>query len=57
MKEMAKKYKKSGSVKDFPVKIKSYNTGLLEFEDENELNLQSSTATLSDLAFFVEYTR
>jgi hypothetical protein len=57
MKEIAKKYAKSGCVKDFPIKIKSYTAGLLEFEDENELSLQSSTATLSDLAFSVEYTR
>lgn len=57
MKDLGKQYAKSGFQKDFPISIKSFTSGLIEFEDESALNLQTSTATLSDIVFHVEYTR
>ena len=55
MKDLGKSYAKSGFQKDFPLGIKSYTAGLLEFD--NEPSLQTSTATLADIIFQVEYTR
>jgi len=38
-------------------KTKSLQAGMIEFEDEADIKMQPSTANLSQVAFFAEYTR
>lgn len=56
IKGLAQQHLRAGALKDFPFPLKAANAQLLEFENSEDGELQISTATLSKLAFFAEYT-
>jgi hypothetical protein len=54
IKDLARKYQKQNSIKEFPFAIKSMKQGLIEFENPSDVQILTSTASLSNIAFYAQ---
>lgn len=57
IKGLAKKYHQQRQTQEFPFPIKSVKAGLVEFENPKDIEIMTSTATLSNIAFYLQYTK